>query len=103
MMHLEGLHTWGSQVTCMTFDKTDVSGHPDTISAQNVGKEVERAQNRGCLFARKWQTAPQVDLDMHIKIVDGDHVIADTAQEGSFLATCAVFEDYVRNRFARAA
>ena len=62
MMHLEGLHTWGSQVTCMTFDKTDVSGYPDTISAQNVGKEVERAQNRGCLFARKWQTAPQVDL-----------------------------------------
>ena len=32
--------------------------------------------------------------------VDGDQVIADTAQDGGFLATCSKFEEYVRTRFA---
>jgi Zn-dependent oligopeptidase len=45
--------------------------------------------------------ASSIDLDMRIKIVDGDEVIADTAAEGSFLDTCAKFEAYVRERFAK--
>ena len=43
--------------------------------------------------------APEIDLDMRIKIVDGDAVIADTAEDGGFLATCSKFERYVRQWF----
>ena len=42
-----------------------------------------------------------IDLDMRIRIVDGDKVLADTAKEGSFLATCKVFEEYVKKRYAK--
>lgn len=46
----------------------------------------------------------RVDLDMRIKIVDGDAVIADTeADAGDFLATCAKFEEFVRARKAAVA
>jgi len=44
----------------------------------------------------------EVDLDMRVKIVDGDATIADTATEGTFLKTCAVFEQYIKQRFATA-
>jgi len=52
--------------------------------------------------AKKQRTA-EPELDMRIKIVDGDEVIADTAVDGGFLATCAKFEAYIRNRFSKAA
>jgi hypothetical protein len=42
-----------------------------------------------------------IDLDMRIRIVDGDEVIADTSKEGSFIAACKVFEGYIQNRFAK--
>jgi len=42
-----------------------------------------------------------IDLDMRIRIVDGDDVLADTAKDGSFLATCKVFEEYVQDRYAK--
>eukprot|EP00571_Detonula_confervacea_P015345 CAMPEP_0172300836 /NCGR_PEP_ID=MMETSP1058-20130122/2844_1 /TAXON_ID=83371 /ORGANISM="Detonula confervacea, Strain CCMP 353" /LENGTH=670 /DNA_ID=CAMNT_0013010751 /DNA_START=30 /DNA_END=2042 /DNA_ORIENTATION=+ len=42
-----------------------------------------------------------IDLDMRIRIVDGDDVLADTAEEGSFLKACKVFEGYVQNRYAK--
>mmetsp|Transcript_9911 Transcript_9911/g.23960 ORF Transcript_9911/g.23960 Transcript_9911/m.23960 type:complete len:82 (+) Transcript_9911:3-248(+) len=51
--------------------------------------------------AKKQRTA-EPELDMRIKIVDGDEVIADTAVDGGFLATCAKFEAYIRNRFSKA-
>jgi len=38
---------------------------------------------------------------MRIRIVGGDEVLADTAKEGLFLATCKVFETYVQNRCAK--
>ena len=40
-----------------------------------------------------------VDLDMRIRIVDGDNIIADSAECGSFLATCRVFEAYLEKRY----
>ena len=40
-----------------------------------------------------------VDLNMRIKIVDGDEVIADTAADGGFLKTCKKFEKYIQTRF----
>ena len=42
-----------------------------------------------------------IDLDMRVRIVDGDDVLADTSKEGSFLAACKVFEGYVQNRFSK--
>lgn len=43
----------------------------------------------------------EIDLDMRIRIVDGDDVLADTDEDGSFLATCKKFEDYVQKRYAK--
>ena len=42
----------------------------------------------------------EVDLGMRIKLVDGDVVIADTAADGGFLATCQKFEEHIKGRFA---
>ena len=48
------------------------------------------------------ENAGKVDLDMRVRFVDGDLVIADTAQAGDdFIQTCAVFEKYVAERFPR--
>ena len=35
--------------------------------------------------------------------MDGDEVIADTTEEGDFLAACKKFEGHIRQRFPRAA
>jgi len=42
----------------------------------------------------------EVDLDMRVRIIDGSEVIADSAEEGSFSATSAKFERFVRRRLA---
>lgn len=39
-----------------------------------------------------------VDLQQHMRIVDGDEVLADSSKEGSFLQACKKFETYVANR-----
>ena len=54
------------------------------------------AMVRACAAA---PPSDSIELDMRIKIIDGDTVIADTAQDGGFLGTCAKFERYVRDRF----
>jgi oligoendopeptidase F len=46
--------------------------------------------------------AGHVDLKMRVRFVDGDAVIADTANAGGdFIKTCSVFEKYVAERFPR--
>lgn len=65
----------------------------------------EKAEYEAAL-AQSATAPPQpgdVDLDMRIRIVDGDEVIADTEQDGGFLATCAKFEQYIHTRFPEAA
>ena len=42
-----------------------------------------------------------IDLDMRIRIVDGDTLISDTQSEGSFLGTCGVFEKYITERYRK--
>lgn len=42
-----------------------------------------------------------VDLQMRVRFVDGDEVIADS-KSGTFLSACDTFEKYVANRFPRA-
>ena len=44
-------------------------------------------------------TRDDVDLDMRIRIVDGDNIIADSEECGSFLATCRRFEAYLEKRY----
>lgn len=41
----------------------------------------------------------EVDLKMHVQIVDGDELIADSAREGGFLPMCKTFSDYIQDRF----
>ena len=52
-------------------------------------------------IAAKGKSADEekIDLQMRIKIVDGDTVIADTAADGGFLPTCKKFEGYIQKRF----
>mmetsp|Transcript_41138 Transcript_41138/g.102333 ORF Transcript_41138/g.102333 Transcript_41138/m.102333 type:complete len:87 (-) Transcript_41138:661-921(-) len=47
-----------------------------------------------------WQVEEDVELDMRIRIVDGDTVVADTKEEGSFLKACRKFEAFVQARIA---
>lgn len=47
----------------------------------------------------KKDAAGEVDLAMRVRLVDGDAVIADTEESGSFLAACGKFEAYISDRF----
>lgn len=63
-------------------------------------KEEKEAYDKARAECEAKRSADEdIDLDMRIRIVDGDKVLADTAEDGSFLATCAKFENYVRNRY----
>ena len=65
-------------------------------------KEEKQAYETSLEKAKASEKADNVDLDMRIRIVDGDDVLADTDEDGSFLATCAKFERYVNDRFEAA-
>lgn len=41
----------------------------------------------------------EVDLNMQVRIVDGDDVLADTDEDGSFLGACRRFEAFVQERY----
>ena len=43
-------------------------------------------------------TSSAIDLDMTVRFVDGDTVIADTSQCGGLLAACTEFADYIKER-----
>jgi hypothetical protein len=43
----------------------------------------------------------KIDLQQHMRIIDGDEVLADTATDGSFLLACKTFEAYVADRVKR--
>mmetsp|Transcript_94992 Transcript_94992/g.271615 ORF Transcript_94992/g.271615 Transcript_94992/m.271615 type:complete len:119 (-) Transcript_94992:136-492(-) len=43
----------------------------------------------------------EIDLDMRIRIVDGDDIIADTTEDGGFLKTCNKFEQYIVDRYRK--
>ena len=62
-------------------------------------KEEKEAYEKSLEEAKASEKVGAVDLDMRIRIVDGDDVLADTEEDGSFLATCAKFEAYVKDRF----
>lgn len=46
--------------------------------------------------------AEVVDLQMRVRVMDGDEEIADTDKDGGFLPTCAKFARYVKDRFGAA-
>jgi len=67
----------------------------ELVDAEKEAYENARAEAEGSV------PTEEIDLDMRISIVDGDDVLADTAEDGSFLATCAKFEKYVRERYSQ--
>ena len=67
----------------------------DVLKEEKVSYDAKRAE---CTDNDSNQN---IDLDMRIRIVDGDEVLADTAKDGSFLATCKIFENYVQTRYAK--
>jgi len=70
-------------------------------SVEDVLKEEMAAYDAKRAECADNSSGNDIDLDMRIRIVDGDDVLADTAEEGSFLATCKVFEEYVQKRYAK--
>lgn len=67
----------------------------DVLRDEKVKYDSKRAECADISFEN------DIDLDMRVRIVDGDNVLADTSKEGSFLAACKVFEGYVQNRFLK--
>ena len=63
----------------------------DRAVAAEGGKESESESES--------ESSGGVDLDMRVRIVDGDEVIADTAEDGDFLTTCGKFETYIQTRY----
>lgn len=47
-------------------------------------------------IAEASDTSSAIDLDMTVRFVDGDTVIADTSQCGGLLSACAKFADYIK-------
>lgn len=70
-------------------------------SVDDVLKEEKTSYDKKRAECADEPSCDDIDLDMRIRIVDGDKVLADTAEDGSFLATCKKFEDYVQERFAK--
>jgi len=69
---------------------------------ESLLKEERVAYDAAAKAKATAEAAASPDLDMRIKILDGDDVIADTEADGDFAATCAKFKDYVSKRFPRA-
>lgn len=70
-------------------------------SVEDVLKEEKVKYNSKRAECADKSSDEDIDLEMRIRIVDGDDVLADTEKEGSFLAACKVFEGYVQDRFAK--
>mmetsp|Transcript_29894 Transcript_29894/g.62093 ORF Transcript_29894/g.62093 Transcript_29894/m.62093 type:complete len:689 (+) Transcript_29894:84-2150(+) len=70
-------------------------------SVDTVLKEEKVKYEAKVAECAETEAAQEIDLDMRIRIVDGDEVLADTEMDGSFLATCKTFEKYVEERFAK--
>jgi len=66
-------------------------------------REEKKAYDKVAKENANAMPSTEIDLNMRIKIVDGDDVIADTSFDGGFLNTCAKFEAYVRDRCSTSA
>ena len=75
--------------------KEDVAG---VLKSEKVDYEaaVKAVQAEG-----GFKASDDIDLQQHMRIVDGDEVLADSAKDGSFLLACKTFEAYVADRVKR--
>ena len=85
----------GAPLTGQAWVKELKQSVDDVMKEEKVKYDAKRAE------CADDSSSEDIDLDMRIRIVDGDVVLADTATEGSFLAACKVFEEYVQKRFAK--
>ena len=70
-------------------------------SVEDVLKEEKAKYDSKITECEDSTSSNNINLDMRIRILDGDDVLADTAKDGSFLATCRKFEGYVQKRYAK--
>jgi len=73
----------------------------DELLANEKPAYEEAVAGAAAAHGKRHKAAP-IDLNMRIKIIDGDDVLADTQADGGFLETCAKFERLIRARFPRA-
>ena len=66
----------------------------DLLKEEKASYDKKRAESN--------DSCDDINLNMRIRIVDGDEVLADTKEDGGFLATCKKFEEYVQKRYGKA-
>jgi hypothetical protein len=67
---------------------------------ENVDQKVNRSMNeyKEAKSGVNVDDAEEVDLKMTVRFVDGDELIADSAEEGSIIKACKKFECFVAKR-----
>ena len=66
---------------------------------KSVVEEERKFYNDAMAATKSAVNDVSVDLNMRMKIIDGDFLIADSDRDGGFLQACEVFEKYVKKRF----
>ena len=58
----------------------------------------ERAEYDAAIAAGSTHATGEIDLKMHVRLVDGDTVIADSVADGGFISACKKFQSFVEQR-----
>lgn len=66
---------------------------------EDVAEKVMRSKKEYS-EAKAANADADIDLNMTVRFVDGDELIADSSVEGSVVNACKMFEKYVENRVA---
>jgi hypothetical protein len=69
------------------------------VASEREAYDAAIATSKADAAGAEGKEAGEVDLAMRVRLVDGDAVIADTEESGSFLAACGKFEAYISGRF----
>jgi hypothetical protein len=62
---------------------------------QDFLSKEKRAYEKGIKEGPKYKVGEQVDLDMNVRFVHGDLVVADSLTDGSLLAACSIYKKWV--------
>ena len=71
------------------------------VASERAAYEAAAASLEKCSPEEEEGGEEKVDLAMRVRLVDGDAVIADTAEDGGFLKACSKFEEYIQGRFLK--
>ena len=76
-----------------------LSGNAWTDALSVDVEDLVAREKRAYMKASSPRDEVEIDLDMRIKIVDGDDVIADSEDRGGFMNACKAFEVYLEKRY----